>query len=57
MFDAIAAYGDAIAVAEQNLGGTVAEATRAQARLATDTGRASTQATAAISAINQKLRE
>ena len=57
LVDAIAAYGAAIGSAEQNLGGTVAEATRAQARLAADTGRASTQVTAAVSAINQKLRE
>ena len=57
LVDAIAAYGAAIGSAEQNLGGTEAEATRAQARLAADTGRASTQVTAAVSAINQKLRE
>lgn len=57
LVDAIAGYGDAIGTAEQGLSGTVAEATRAQAQLATDTGRASTQVTAAISAINQKLRE
>ena len=57
LVDAIAGYGDAIGTAEKNLSGTVAEATRAQAQLATDTGRASTQVTAAISAINQKLRQ
>ena len=57
LVDAIAGYGDAIGTAEENLTGTVAEATRAQAQLATDTGRASTQVTAAISAINQKLRQ
>lgn len=57
LVDAIAGYGDAIGTAEEKLSGTVAEATRAQAQLATDTGRASTQVTAAISAINQKLRE
>ena len=57
LVDAIAGYGDALGTAEKNLSGTVAEATRAQAQLATDTGRASTQVTAAISAINQKLRQ
>ncbi len=57
LVDAIAGYGDAVGTAEENLSGTVAQASRAQARLATDTGRASTQVTAAISAINQKLRE
>jgi len=57
LVDAIAGYGDAIGTAEQGLSGTVAEATRAQSQLAADTGRASTQVTAAISAINQKLRE
>jgi len=57
LVDAIAGYGDAIGTAEKNLSGTVAEATRAQAQLATDTGRASAQVTAAISAINQKLRQ
>ena len=57
LVDAIAGYGDAVGTAEENLSGTVAEATRAQAQLATDTSRASSQVTAAISAINQKLRE
>ena len=57
LVDAIAGYGEAIGTAEEKLSGTVAEATRAQAQLATDTGRASTEVTAAISAINQKLRE
>jgi hypothetical protein len=57
LVDAIAGYGAAIGTAEQNLSGTVAEATRAQGQLATDTGRASAQVTAAISAINQKLRQ
>jgi len=57
LVDAIAGYGDAIGTAEESLTGTVAEATSAQAQLATDTGRASTQVTAAISAINQKLRQ
>jgi len=57
LVDAIAGYGDAMGTAEEHLSGTVAEATRAQAQLATDTGRASTQVTAAISAINQKLRQ
>ncbi len=57
LVDAIAGYGEAIGTAEDGLSGTVAEATRAQSQLATDTGRASSQVTAAISAINQKLRQ
>ena len=57
LVDAIAGYGDAMGTAEEHLSGTVAEATRAQSQLATDTSRASTQVTAAISAINQKLRQ
>jgi len=57
LVNAIAGYGDAISTAEDGLSGTVSQATRAQAQLATDTGRASAQVTAAISAINQKLRD
>lgn len=57
LVEAIAAYGAAIGAAEGKLGGSAAQATAAEARLAADTARTSTQVNQAIAAINQKLRE
>ena len=58
LVDAIAGYGDAIGAAESEpVAARRREATRAEAQLAADTARTSTQVTAAIAAINQKLRE
>ncbi len=57
LVEAIAAYGEAIGAAREDLGGGAAQATRAEARLAADTARTSTRVTTAITAINQRLRE
>ncbi len=57
LVEAIAQYGEAIGAAEGKLGGSAAQATAAEARLAADTARTSTRVNAAIAAINQKLRE
>lgn len=57
LVEAIAQYGEAIGAAEEKLGGSAAQATAAEARLAADTARTSTRVNAAIAAINQKLRE
>lgn len=57
LVEAIAQYGEAINTAGQKLGGSAEQATAAEARLAADTAKTSTQVNAAIAAINQKLRE
>lgn len=57
LVDAMAAYDDAVAAAVRGLAGSTAAATAAEARLASDTARTSTRVTAAVAAINQRLRE
>ena len=57
LVEALAEYGTAVGAAEEKLGGSAAQATAAEARLAADTARTSTRVTAAITAINQKLQE
>ncbi len=57
LVEAIAGYGESLSDAESNLSGSEAQATAAEAHLASDTKLTSTRITAAISAINQKLRD
>lgn len=57
LVEALAQYGESIDAARTKLGGSAAQATAAQARLAADTERTSTRVTAAVTAINRKLRE
>lgn len=57
LVEALAQYGEAVAAAEEKLGGSPAQAGAAEARLAADTARTGTRVTAAITAINQKLQD
>ena len=57
LVEAIADYGKAITAAESKLGGSAAQATAAEARLAADSTRTSTRVNEAVAAINQKLRD